>query len=65
MMIFYCHWLAESEEDVYRQLDAFELEGKYGQRNLRAFQSFVAPLDPLKKFVNPFLQNLILFSLMP
>ena len=37
-----------------------ELEGKYGQRNLRAFQSFVAPLDPLKKFVNPFLQNLIL-----
>ena len=25
---FYCHWVAESEEDVYRQLDAFELEGK-------------------------------------
>lgn len=25
---FYCHWIAESEEDVYRQLDAFDLEGK-------------------------------------
>ena len=24
----YCHWIAESEEDVYRQLNAFELEGK-------------------------------------
>ena len=24
----YCHWIAESEEDVYRQLDAFDLEGK-------------------------------------
>ena len=24
----YCHWIAESEEDVYRQLDAFNLEGK-------------------------------------
>ena len=23
-----CHWIAESEEDVYRQLDAFDLEGK-------------------------------------
>ena len=22
-----CHWIAESEEDVYRQLDAFDLEG--------------------------------------
>ena len=24
----YCHWIAESEEDIYRQLDAFDLEGK-------------------------------------
>ena len=24
----YCHWIAESEVDVYRQLNAFELEGK-------------------------------------
>ena len=24
---FYCHWVAESEDDVYRQLNAFELEG--------------------------------------
>ena len=24
----YCHCIAESEEDVYRQLDAFDLEGK-------------------------------------
>ena len=24
---FYCHWVAESEDDVYSQLDAFELEG--------------------------------------
>ena len=24
MMIFYCHWVVESEEDVYRQLDALE-----------------------------------------
>ena len=25
---FYCHWVAESEDDVYRQLNIFELEGK-------------------------------------
>lgn len=25
---FYCHSAAESEEDIYRQFDAFELEGK-------------------------------------
>ena len=25
---FYCHWVAESEDHVYRQLNAFELEGK-------------------------------------
>ena len=24
----YCHWIAESEEDVYWQLDAFYLEGQ-------------------------------------
>ena len=24
----YCHWVAESEEDVYKQLHAFELEEK-------------------------------------
>ncbi len=23
----YCHWMAESEDDVYRQLDEFGLEG--------------------------------------
>ena len=23
---FYCHWVAESEDDVYRQLNIFELE---------------------------------------
>ena len=23
----YCHWIAESEEDVYRQPEAFDLEG--------------------------------------
>ena len=25
---FYCHWVAESEDDVYHQLNIFELEGK-------------------------------------
>ena len=25
---FYCHWVAESEGDVYKQLHAFELEEK-------------------------------------
>jgi len=24
----YCHWIAESDEDVYLQLEAFDLEGK-------------------------------------
>ena len=36
------------------------LEQQYGQRRLREFQSFIAPLDPSKKFVNKFLQDLIL-----
>ena len=41
-------------------LSGRNLESKYGHASLRSFQSFVAPLDPLKKFVNTFLQDLIL-----
>ena len=38
---FYCHWVAESEEDVYRQLDAFELEGKVVNSLISEMHQFV------------------------
>ena len=38
---FYCHWVAESEEDVYRQLDAFEVEGKVVNSLISEMHQFV------------------------
>ena len=38
---FYCHWVAESEEDVYRQLDDFELEGKVVNSLISEMHQFV------------------------
>ena len=37
----YCHWVAEGEEDVYRQLDAFELEGKVVNYLISEMHQFV------------------------
>ena len=41
MIFFYCHWVAESEEDVYRQLDAFELVGKVVNSLISEMYQFV------------------------
>ena len=38
----YCHWVAESEDDVYRQLDAFELEGKVANSLVGEMFQFVS-----------------------
>ena len=39
---FYCHWVAESEEDVYKQLDIFELEGKIVNSKVDEIHQFVS-----------------------
>jgi alditol oxidase len=41
-----------------------DLESVYGRKRLREFQSFVAPLDPTRKFVNQFLADKILLPTM-
>ena len=37
----YCHWMANSEEDVYRQLDEWELEGKIVISKVNEIHQFV------------------------
>ena len=38
----YCHWVAESEEDVYKQLHAFELEEKVVNSRASEMQQFMS-----------------------
>ena len=37
----YCHWMANSEDDVYRQLDEWELEGKIVISKVNEIHQFV------------------------
>ena len=37
----YCHWMANSEDDVYRQLDNWELEGKIVISKVNEIHQFV------------------------
>ena len=37
----YCHWMANSEDDVYRQLDIWELEGKIVISKVNEIHQFV------------------------
>ena len=37
----YCHWMANSEDDVYRQLDEWELEGKILISKVNEIHQFV------------------------
>ena len=37
----YCHWMANSEDDVYRQLDEWELEGKVVSSKVNEIHQFV------------------------
>ena len=37
----YCHWMANSEDDVYRQLDEWELEGKIVISKVNELHQFV------------------------
>ncbi|MDA9776597.1 hypothetical protein N9Y08_01315 [Paracoccaceae bacterium] len=39
---FYCHWIAESEDDVYQQLNAFELEGEVVNSRVSEMHQFVS-----------------------
>ena len=39
---FYCHWVAESEDDVYKQLYAFELEGTVVNSRVSEMHQFVS-----------------------
>ena len=38
----YCHWVAESEEDVYKQLHAFELEEKVVNSRATEMKQFMS-----------------------
>ena len=38
----YCHWVAENEEDVYKQLHAFELEEKVVNSRATEMQQFMS-----------------------
>ena len=38
----YCHWVAESEEDVYKQLHAFDLEEKVVNSRATEMQQFMS-----------------------
>ncbi len=37
----YCHWMANSEDDVFRQLDEWELEGKVVSSKVNQIHQFV------------------------
>ena len=39
---FYCHWIAKSERDVYRQLEEFGLEGKIVNSMVQEIHQFVS-----------------------
>mgnify|MGYP003328065289 CR=1 FL=1 len=41
---FYCHWIAKSERDVYRQLEEFGLEGKIVNSMVQEIHQFVSCL---------------------
>ncbi len=37
----YCHWMADSEDDVYHQLEIWELEGKVVISKVNEIHQFV------------------------
>ena len=39
---FYCHWVAKSEQDVYRQLEESNLEGKIVNSMVQEAHQFVS-----------------------
>ena len=41
-VFFYCHWVADSEDDVYKQLHAFELEGTIVNSRVSEMHQFVS-----------------------
>ena len=46
---FYCHWVAESEDDVYKQLYAFELEGTVVNSRVSELNNFLSALTKIFK----------------
>ena len=50
----YCHWVAESEENVHRQLDAFELEGKVVNSLISEMHQFVTAYRGLDKILRQY-----------
>ena len=38
----YCHWIANSDEDVYRQLEEFDLEGKVVNSMVNEMHQFMS-----------------------
>ena len=54
---FYCHWVADSEDDVYRQLEEWEIEGKYVNSRINEVQQFVTAYRASEKIFREYPDN--------
>ena len=53
----YCHWMANSEDDVYRQLDKWELEGKIVISKVNEIHQFVTAYRASKAVIRDYPAN--------
>ena len=53
----YCHWMANSEDDVYRQLDEWELEGKIVISKVNEIHQFVTAYRALDTVIRDYPAN--------
>ena len=54
---FYCHWIAKSEQDVYRQLEEFELEGTILQTMVHEVHQFMSAYRNSSEIIEQFPEN--------
>ena len=54
---FYCHWIANSEDDVYEQLKVFELEGKIINTMVNEVHQFMSTYRASKDIYEQFPEN--------
>ena len=51
---FYCHWVAKSEQDVYRQLEESNLEGKIVNSMVQEAHQFVSAYRNSKEILRQY-----------
>ena len=54
---FYCHWVARSETDIYRQLEDFNLEGKLINSMVQEVHQFVTAFRNSDKVFRSYPEN--------